>query len=80
MGSCYVTRKTNLSVLLPPIFFRALETGKFTHLPPLMITREEIEDKSKGDLFTKSILVLQTTWFTVGLIGRIAVGLPLVEL
>ncbi len=66
--------------LTPNILFKALETGEFADWPLLTITKEEIEDKSKSDFFTKSILVLQTIWFTVKCIGRIADGLSLAEL
>ncbi len=35
--------------LTPNILFQALETGEFVEWPPLTITKEEIEDRSKGD-------------------------------
>ncbi len=82
MGGIVFYDKKGLPVgtLIPNILFKALETGKFAEWPFLTITKEEIEDKSKSDPFTKSILVIQTAWFTARCIGRIAVELPLVEL
>jgi len=46
--------------------------------PPLSI--EEIKDKSKGDFLTKSIAILQTTWFIVECIIRATQGLAVTEL
>ncbi len=33
--------------------------------PILSVTKEELMDKSKGDALSKSISLLQTTWFVV---------------
>jgi len=44
------------------------------------ITREEIEDRSKGDPLTKALVVLQTLWFITQSIARGATGLALTEL
>ncbi|KAH9487385.1 hypothetical protein JR316_0001460 [Psilocybe cubensis] len=44
------------------------------------ITEAEIQDKSKGDFFTKGIVVLQTTWFVVQCIVRGTKRLVLTEL
>ena len=44
------------------------------------ITEEEIKDKSKGDYFSKSIVVLQTTWFIVQFFARAASKLTITEL
>lgn len=66
--------------LTPSLLFRALEKKELDRWIPLTTSKEEIEDKSKGDFFTKSVVVAQTTWFIAGCIGRIALGLPLVEL
>ena len=44
------------------------------------ITEEEIKDKSKGDYLSKSIVVLQTTWFIVQFFARFASKLTITEL
>ena len=43
-------------------------------------TREEIEDKSKGDAVTKALVVLQTTWFLLQCAARGRQHLALTEL
>jgi len=40
----------------------------------------EIQDKSKGDFISKSIIILQTSWFVMQCIARGAQGLPITEL
>jgi hypothetical protein len=45
------------------------------------ITKEEIEDRSKGDYLSKTVIVLfQTTWFVGQCIARGAYGLTVTEL
>lgn len=44
------------------------------------ITREDIADKSKGDFFSKSVVILQTGWFIIQIISRFAEHLPVTEL
>ncbi|KAI9512679.1 hypothetical protein F5148DRAFT_973266 [Russula earlei] len=44
------------------------------------IAKEEIEDKSKGDVISKTLAVLQTGWFVVQCIARGIKGLPVTEL
>lgn len=41
------------------------------------ISKEQIQDKSKADPLVKSIVCLQTTWFCVQCVGRIASKLPI---
>ncbi|KAF9447774.1 hypothetical protein P691DRAFT_819538 [Macrolepiota fuliginosa MF-IS2] len=64
--------------IAPSTLFRRLETEEVTTL--VTISQEEIEDKSKGDFFTKLVVAIQTTWFIVQCIGRTAAQLPLMEL
>ncbi|KAF8331050.1 uncharacterized protein EI90DRAFT_3289562 [Cantharellus anzutake] len=40
------------------------------------VTRERILDRSKGDSFAKSVVVLQLLWFTIQYVGRWASHLP----
>lgn len=44
------------------------------------ITKDEINDKSKGDALSKAIALLQLTWFIVQIITRAAQGLAISEL
>ncbi|KAI9439388.1 hypothetical protein F5148DRAFT_862447 [Russula earlei] len=44
------------------------------------IAKEEIEDKSKGDAISKSLVILQTGWFVTQCIARGTKGLPITEL
>ncbi|KAF8652614.1 hypothetical protein AX16_004303 [Volvariella volvacea WC 439] len=44
------------------------------------ISEEEIMDKAKGDLLTKVVVVMQTSWFMVQCIARHAQGLVITEL
>ncbi|KAK0219160.1 hypothetical protein IW262DRAFT_1389662 [Armillaria fumosa] len=44
--------------------------------PILRIPKEELMDKSKGDALSKSISLLQTTWFVVQYFSRITLSLP----
>jgi len=44
------------------------------------ITEEEITDRSKGDALSKAIFILQSTWFILQCVGRLAQGLNLTQL
>jgi hypothetical protein len=44
------------------------------------ITKREVQDRSKGDLLSKGIVILQTGWFVTQCIARALDGLPLSEL
>ncbi|PBK87656.1 hypothetical protein ARMGADRAFT_449722 [Armillaria gallica] len=48
--------------------------------PISSVTKEELMDKSKGDALSKSISLLQTTWFVVQYISRITLSLPRTQL
>jgi hypothetical protein len=52
---------------------------KLTNLHSV-VTRQEIEDRSKADSLAKAIVLLQIVWFTVQCIGRAAQGLAITEL
>ncbi|KAF9474069.1 hypothetical protein BDN70DRAFT_816329, partial [Pholiota conissans] len=47
---------------------------------PPRVTEEDIQDRSKGDIISKTIIILQTTWFIVQCIARWSQHLPLTEL
>ncbi|KAK0432796.1 hypothetical protein EV421DRAFT_1460040 [Armillaria borealis] len=44
--------------------------------PISSVTKDELMDKSKGDALSKSISLLQTTWFVVQYFSRITLSLP----
>ena len=44
------------------------------------ISEKEIEDRSKGDVFSKGFAVLQTTWFIIQCIARGVAGLNITQL
>ncbi|KAI9430731.1 hypothetical protein F5148DRAFT_990528, partial [Russula earlei] len=44
------------------------------------VAKEEIKDKSKGDFISKSLVILQTSWFVIQCIARGIKGLPITEL
>ena len=54
------------------------KVGIISRLPRL--TEEEMKDRSKGDLLTKSMALLQVLWLSVQLILRKAQGLPSTQL
>ncbi|KAF8659470.1 hypothetical protein AX16_001837 [Volvariella volvacea WC 439] len=47
---------------------------------PPTIKKREIEDRGKGDVLSKAIVILQTSWFVVQCIARRVEGLYLTEL
>jgi len=44
------------------------------------ITEKEIQDRSKADIFSKGIVLVQTTWFVIQCISRFATKLAVTEL
>ncbi|KAH9967501.1 hypothetical protein BC827DRAFT_1123443 [Russula dissimulans] len=44
------------------------------------ISKKEIQDKSKGDVISKAVVILQTSWFVMQCIARGVQGLPITEL
>lgn len=47
---------------------------------PLDISEEQINARSKSDLFTKSFAIVQTTWFILQILARWTARLPVTEL
>ncbi|KAF9473984.1 hypothetical protein BDN70DRAFT_997348 [Pholiota conissans] len=47
---------------------------------PPRIMEDDIQDKSKGDIISKTLIILQTTWFIVQCIARWSQYLPVTEL
>ncbi|KAF9472928.1 hypothetical protein BDN70DRAFT_925431, partial [Pholiota conissans] len=63
-----------------PNELRLIHNIKEGIINPPRITEEDIQDRSKGDIISKTIIILQTTWFIVQCITRWSHRLPLIEL
>ena len=61
--------------LSPDAVVSLVRDGKL--VPP---TTEELSDKSKGDVLSKGIAILQTAWFVVQCMARLSEHLPLTNL
>ncbi|KAI9450525.1 hypothetical protein F5148DRAFT_987015 [Russula earlei] len=66
-----------IRVLLPEQleFYSLTGNGGFPR-----IAKEEIEDKSKGDFISKSLVIVQIGWFVTQCVARGIKGLPITEL
>ncbi|TFK61797.1 hypothetical protein BDN72DRAFT_777865 [Pluteus cervinus] len=72
-------RKDNKHVLYPETLISLLWQGQID-LDQLKLTKEDINDKSKGDILSKALVAFQTTWFVFECIARLQQNLPLLEL
>ena len=67
-------------------FLRVLDESTFEELAQTeeiewpTVTVKEIQDRSKADIFSKGIVLLQTTWFIVQCVSRFATKLAVTEL
>ena len=66
------TRIVELSIL-PPDRLAELHRDKRITIP--LISAKQISDRSKGDAFSKCLVVLQTLWFVVQCVARRVNGL-----
>ncbi|TFK70504.1 hypothetical protein BDN72DRAFT_536481 [Pluteus cervinus] len=73
------SRKGSKEVLHPPCLVKLLREGKID-VDDLRLTQEDIEDRSKGDVLSKGLVGLQTTWFIFECLARWQQDLPLTEL
>ena len=64
--------------VLSPERLAALSADRLIKFPT--ITEEEIEDRSKGDALSKTLVLGQTSWFIAQCITRKAEGLVMTEL
>ncbi|OCK90884.1 uncharacterized protein K441DRAFT_665639, partial [Cenococcum geophilum 1.58] len=72
------TRKTIPLVLLGETI---LEMRRREYIKPLPdITYDELSDKSKGNVFAKTIAISQVSWNTVQIVARVAKGLTVTQL
>ncbi|KAF5356584.1 hypothetical protein D9758_008199 [Tetrapyrgos nigripes] len=56
----------------------ALKLNAAISLPT--ISEKEIQDRSKGDALSKTLILFQTTWFLVQVLARVVLRLPITEL
>lgn len=68
---------TPVRILLPDDLEELVEKGEID-FP--RITEKEIQDRSKGDLISKGLVVVQTTWFLLQCLARGVERLPITEL
>ncbi|TFK60565.1 hypothetical protein BDN72DRAFT_779268, partial [Pluteus cervinus] len=73
-------RLDNRRVLYPPTLIALLEKGQLDVAELKRVTDRRINDHSKGDILSKGIVALQTTWFVFECLARLHQGLPLLEL
>ncbi|TFK73001.1 hypothetical protein BDN72DRAFT_855036 [Pluteus cervinus] len=66
-------------VLFPPTLVDFIREDRI-NLKGLQITKEQLEDRSKGNLISKVFVTLQTTWFVLECLSRWLARLPLTEL
>ncbi|TFK59519.1 hypothetical protein BDN72DRAFT_597042 [Pluteus cervinus] len=73
-------RLDNGRVLHPPTLIVLLEDGQIDVEELGRVTKARINDSSKGDILSKGIVALQTTWFVFECLARLQQGLVLLEL
>ncbi|TFK32489.1 hypothetical protein BDQ12DRAFT_500825, partial [Crucibulum laeve] len=78
MGGFMLYREDKVVCVLTPYGLESLLSRNLVDLPD--ITKEEIQDRSKGDLITKGIAILQSTWFVAQCISRILQHLSITQL
>lgn len=77
MGGFILSHDGQLRHPLNPSSISLLIRGDYIDIS---ITENEINDKSKGDMISKGLVVLQTTWFALQFIARSVQRLPVTEL
>ncbi|TFK60564.1 hypothetical protein BDN72DRAFT_828836 [Pluteus cervinus] len=73
-------RLDNRRVLHPPTLIALLKDGQIDVEELERVSTKRINDCSKGDILSKGIVALQTTWFVFECLARLHQGLPLLEL
>ncbi|TFK62269.1 hypothetical protein BDN72DRAFT_964656 [Pluteus cervinus] len=72
--------KDDNQILSSSTLIQLLEDGRLDVEELRSVTKEDIEDKSKGDWLSKGLVALQTTWFVCECLARLQQKLPLLEL
>ncbi|TFK65469.1 hypothetical protein BDN72DRAFT_195675 [Pluteus cervinus] len=73
-------REDNEEVLTSASLVLLVKRGKISVHDLQRCTEKRIKDRSKGDILSKAILTLQTSWFIIQSIARLAKRLDLAEL
>jgi hypothetical protein len=60
--------------------FDSASTTSPRHVPHVMITEKEINDKSKGDGLAKAFVMIQTAWFAIQFVARAVMRLAITKL
>lgn len=63
-----------------PRILNPFELEEYLQCGEIDITENEIQDKSNGDILSKGLVILQTTWFLLQCIARRVEHLPITEL
>ncbi|TFK70513.1 hypothetical protein BDN72DRAFT_766373 [Pluteus cervinus] len=63
-------RKDNRNVLLPEDFLAAFTEGHLDIDALRKVSEKEIQDHSKGDMLSKGLVAMQTTWFVCECVTR----------
>ncbi|EKM60725.1 uncharacterized protein PHACADRAFT_246815 [Phanerochaete carnosa HHB-10118-sp] len=66
-----------VGTVYPRVLYQLAKAGRVNLS---LITEDAIKDKSKGDLLSKGVVVIQTGWFIIQIIARWAEQLPVTEL
>lgn len=64
----------------PPIVLDPTELESYLQSGEIDITEKEIRDKSRGDVLSKGLVVVQTGWFILQCIARCVEHLPITEI
>ncbi|KAF9035154.1 hypothetical protein BJ165DRAFT_1510523 [Panaeolus papilionaceus] len=77
-GFCYYTKGGIRKTLDYDTLKRLHDEGKIQW--PTVVTEPEIKDRSKADILTKTIVLIQTSWFCIQFITRLILHLDVTEL
>jgi hypothetical protein len=64
----------------PPIILDPTELAPYLQTGEIDITQKEIRDRSRGDVLSKGLVVVQTGWFILQCIARCVEHLPITEI
>ncbi|KAF8064244.1 hypothetical protein FPV67DRAFT_210985 [Lyophyllum atratum] len=78
MGGFTIHDNIHPERLLPALNHHAFQ--RFLRNRKIEFTEKEIQDKSKGDILAKSLVLLQVTWFILQFLARAIQHLPITEL
>ncbi|RDB27421.1 hypothetical protein Hypma_004303 [Hypsizygus marmoreus] len=80
MGGFMLWSDYRPSKIVTPYTLAPHELEKYILRGDIDITEEEIQDRSKGDILTKGLILLQSGWFIIQFVARCIEQLPSTEL